>query len=55
MSLEDNFHTPISPQASQEYHLFYGIFIRFKLSELARTFGFIRGEMSTLAPPSSTS
>jgi hypothetical protein len=26
MSLEDNFHTPLSPQATQEYHLFCGIF-----------------------------
>jgi hypothetical protein len=55
MSLEDNFHTPSPLRLLRNITCSAGFLIRCKLPELARTFRLIRGVMSALAPPSSTS
>jgi hypothetical protein len=54
MNLEDNFHTPLSPQATQEYQLFYEIVDELQTSRVGKDNWIYHWEMTVLVPPSFT-
>jgi hypothetical protein len=54
MNLEDNFHTPLSPQATQEYQLFYEIVDQLHSSRVGKDKWIYPWEMTVLVPPSFT-